>query len=252
MGRSGRVALTFAALTVVLGVAASACGSSGPSEGALAGKSPTAVLSTSIKAYHLQKSVTFVTKTVAGKASTVQVGAVSATAASESVRSSTLPVLQAILVDGSAYLRAGSQFLEQQLSMSAAQAAAHAGQWISFQKGDPGYSSITQSLSAGEAIVSFVPEEPNLRVSGATTFQGQSAVAVTGSPSSSPASGTTATVTFFVSTTAPYLPLGATVQVDNDNGKNIERVASVYGKYNQKVDPKAPSGAVPVTSLVSS
>ncbi len=250
--RRYRVALTFAALTAVLGVAASACGSSGPSEGALAGKSATSVLSTSIKAYHRQKSVTFVTKTVAGKTSTEQVGATSEAAATESVRSSTLPVLQAILVDGSAYLRAGSQFLEQQLSLSTAQAAAHAGQWISFQKGDPGYSTITQSLSAAEAIVQFVPEEPNLRVAGATTFGGQSAVAVTGSPSTAPPAGTTAFVTFFVSTTAPYLPLGATVQVNNDNGHNIERVASVYGKYNQKVDPKAPTGAVPITSLVSS
>ena len=52
--RPHRVGLTFAALTAVLGVAASACGSSGPSEGALAGKSATAVLSLSIKAYHRQ------------------------------------------------------------------------------------------------------------------------------------------------------------------------------------------------------
>ena len=206
----------------------------------------------SVKAYHHQKSVSFVTKTVAGKASTTQVGAVSEKAASESVSSSTLPVLQAVLVDGAVYLRAGTQFLEQQLGLSTSQAAAHAGQWISFQKGDPGYSTISQSLSAGEAIVSFVPEEPNLRVSGATTFQGRSAVAVTGSPASSPGAGTVATVTLFVSTVAPYLPLGATVQVNENTGKNIERVASVYGKYNQKVDPKAPTGAVPITSLVSS
>ena len=102
MGRRRGVALSFVALTSVLGVAASACGNSGPSEGALAGKSATAVLSLSIKAYHRQKSVTFVTKTVAGKASTVQVGATSEKAASESVHSSTLPILQAILVAGHA------------------------------------------------------------------------------------------------------------------------------------------------------
>ncbi len=217
----------------------------------MAGKSATAILSISIKAYHRQKSVSFVTKTVAGKASTVQVGATSTDAASESVRSSTLPVLQAVLVSGTAYLRAGSQFLEQQLSLSTAQATAHAGQWISFQKGDPGYSSITQSLSAGEAIVQFVPEEPNLSVGGATTFGGQSAVAVKGSPASSSPAGTVTTVTLFVSTVAPYLPLGATVQVDDNGGRNVERVASVYGKYNHKVDPKAPTGAVPITSLTS-
>jgi hypothetical protein len=252
MGRRRGVAYVFVALTVLLGVAASACGNSGPSEGALAGKSATAILSLSVSAYHRQKSVSFVTKTVAGKASTVQVGATSDKAASESVSSSNVPVLQAVLVDGSVYLRAGTQFLEQQLSLSTAQASAHAGQWISFQKGDPGFSSISQSLSAGEAIVSFVPEEPKLRVAGATTFQGQSAVAVTGSPTSSSGAGTVATVTMFVSTTAPYLPLGATVQVNQNTGQNVERIASVYGKYNERVDPKAPTGAIPITSLTSS
>ena len=86
MSRRRGVAYGFVALTAVLGVAASACGNSGPSEGALAGKSATAVLSISVKAYHRQKSVSFVTKTVAGKTSTVQVGAISKKAASESVQ----------------------------------------------------------------------------------------------------------------------------------------------------------------------
>ena len=251
-GRRGRIACGFVALTALLGVAASACSSnSGPSEGALAGKSATAILSLSVKAYHRQSSVTFATKTIAGKASTLQTGATSKDAASESVSSSKLPVLQAVLVGGTVYLRAGSQFLEQQLGLSTAQAAAHSGQWISFQKGDPGFSTISQSLSAGEAIVSFVPEEPHLRVAGAVTFQHQSAVAVTGSPASAPAAGTVATVTLFVSTTAPYLPLGATVQVNQNTGQSIERIASVYGKYNKKVDPKAPTGSIPITSLTS-
>ncbi len=247
-----RVALTFAGLTAVLGLAASACGSSGPSEGALAGKSATAVLSISIKAYHRQQSVSFVTRTVAGTASTIQVGETSAKAATESVRSGTTPVLDAVLVNGTGYLRAGTQFLEQQLSMSAQVATAHAGQWISFEKGNPGYSAVTQSLTPGEAIFQFVPDEPDLRVAGATTFQGQSVVAVTGSPATAPPAGTTATVTMFVSSTAPYLPLGATLQVNDNGGKNVERAASVYGRYNKKVDPKAPTGAVPITSLVSS
>ena len=56
----------------------------------------------------------------------------------------------------------------------------------------------------------------------------------------------------FVSSTAPYLPLGATLQVNDNGGKNVERAASVYGRYNEKVDPRAPTGAVPITSLVSS
>ena len=247
--------MTFAALTAVLGVAASACGSSGPSEGALAGKSATAVLSLSIKAYHRQHSVSLCHQDASpARRARSQVGATSKTAASESVRSRQVPVARGILVDGSAYLRAGSQFLGAAAqSLSTAQAAANAGQWISFKKGDPGYSTITQSLSARQRPSSqFVPEQPNLRVAGATTFDGTRAR----SPYRGAGHGTCgrhdANVTFFVSTTAPYLPLGATVQVNNDNGHNLERVASVYGKYNHKVDPKAPTDAVPITSLVSS
>lgn len=250
--RRHRVALSFVGVTAVMGLAASACGNSGPSEGALAGKSATAVLSTSIKAFHRQKSVSFVTRTVAGKSNTVQVGETSPKTATESVRSGTTPVLDALLVDGTAYLRAGTQFLEQQLTMSTQEATAHAGQWISFEKGNPGYSAVTQSLTPGEAIFQFVPEEPKLRVAGATTFQGQSVLAITGSPATAPPAGTVATLTMFVSTTAPYLPLGATLQVNDNGGKNVERAASVYGRYNKKVDPKAPTGAVPITSLVSS
>ncbi len=249
--RRRRVSLACAALTATLAVTAAACGSSGPSDGALAGKSATAVLTTSIKAYHRQASVGFVTKTVAGKVSTIEIGATSDTEASESVRTNTQPLLQAVLTGGTAYLRAGTQFLEEQLSLSDQQAAAYAGKWISFQKGNPGYSSIVQSLSRGEAILQFVPEQPNLRVAGDTSFGGHSVVAVTGSPSSAAAAGTTAKVTLFVSTTAPYLPLGATVEVDNTGGGNVERVATVFGKYNAKVDPKAPTGATPITSLTS-
>ena len=143
--RRRRVALTFAALTATLGVTAAACGSSsGPSAGALAGKSATTVLSTSIKAYHKQSSVSFVTKTVIGKTSTVQVGATSDGAATESVRSGTTPIIDAVLVDGTAYVRAGTQFLEEELSLSTQQATTYAGQWISFKKGDPGFSTLSE------------------------------------------------------------------------------------------------------------
>jgi len=250
--RRRRVAVTFAGLMATLGVTAAACGgSSGPSEGALAGKSATAVLSTSIKAYHEQSSVSFVTKTVVGKTSTVQVGATSNGAATESVRAGTTPIIDAVLVDGTAYLRAGTQFLEQELSLSTQQATQYAGQWISFKKGDPGFSTISTSLGASDAIYSLVPEDPNLRVVGAASFSKHQVIAVSGSPASSPAAGDTAKLTMFVSTTAPYLPLGATLNVTDGSGKTVEQVAAVFGRYNAKVAPKAPTDAVPITSLTA-
>ena len=246
--RRRRVTPVSVALTATLVLAAASCSSS-PSEGALQGKSATAILSISVSAYHRQKSVHFVTKTVAGAANTVEVGATSGSAAIETVTSGTTPVLQAVLKDGTAYLRASSDVLQRTFNLKASTANANAGKWVSMEKGDPGYAAVTESLSTGDAIFQFVPEEPNLKVGGVTQFGGQTAVAVVGSPAGSVSAGTTVRVTMFVSTTAPYLPLGATLQVDNDDGTNIERVATVYGKWTQKVDPPDPQGATPITSL---
>ncbi len=240
---------TALAATAVLSCALAACGGGGPTAGALAGKTPTQILTLSVKAYHRQPSVHFVTKTVSNSQTTIEVGAASSTAATESVRAGNTPALDAILVDDMAYVRAGNAFLEGALQLSATTAGAYAGKWISFHKGDPGYPSIAANLSPGAAILDFVPAEPNLRLAGVTQFSGRTAVVVSGSPQR-PSTNGIANVSLFVSTTAPYLPLGATVVVRDGRGHTTERVASVYGKWDKKVDPNAPSNAVPFTSIM--
>jgi hypothetical protein len=245
-----RRAVTWAALTstVVLSCVFAACGGGGPTAGALAGKTPTQILTISVKAYHSQPSVHFVTKTVSSSQTTVEIGAASSTAATESVTTGGKAALDAMLVDKTVYVRGGTAFLQGALQLSAKTAAAYAGKWISFHKGDPGYPSIAANLSPGAAILDFVPEEPHLRVAGITQFSGHTAVVVSGSPGQPPTNGI-ANVSLFVSTTAPYLPLGATVVVRDGRGTTAERVASVYGKWDTKVDPTPPSGAVPFTSI---
>jgi hypothetical protein len=248
-----RRASTWAALTATTALSCAllaACGGGGPTAGALAGKTPTQILTISIKAYHRQASVHFATKTVSQSPSqtTIEVGAASSSAASESLRQGSQSALDAILVDQTAYVRAGNAFLEGALQLSAKTAAAYAGKWISFHKGDPGYPSIAANLSPGAAIVEFVPEEPHLRVAGVAQFGGHTAVVVSGGPGRPPANGI-ASVSMFVSTTAPYLPLGATVVVSDGHGHTTERLAAVYGKWGEKVDPTPPSSAVPFTSI---
>ena len=237
------------AFTALLPLTAAACGNGGPSEGALQGKSATAVISTALRAYHHQRSVSFVTRTVSNGTTTVQTGATNGTDAIETARSGSELVIQAILVDGVAYVRAIPSFLENGLDLSASTASAYAGKWISLQKGDSQYTHIVVSLSPTEAILQFVPEEPNLKVEGATTVAGIGAIAVSGSPAGTVSPGTTATSTMFVSTTAPYLPISSTLVATDSTGKNIERVVAAFGKWNQKVDPVAPSGATPFASL---
>jgi hypothetical protein len=248
-GGRRRLGITFVALAAALGITASACSSS-PTEGALAGKSATAILSLSVTAYHHQKSVHFATTTVAGKDKTVLIGASSEPAAIETVQTgSGVALLDAVLSGETGYVRGPANLLEQTFGLSSATATAYAGKWISLEKGDTGYSTVVQSLSPSAAIENFVPQEPNLKVGGVSQFAGQTAVAVEGSPTGQAPAGGGAGVTMFVSTSAPYLPLGATLTVDNANGSNAERVAAVYGKWNENVDPTVPKDATPLSTL---
>ena len=242
----------WAAALVVIGVAvvATACGSGSP-EGALAGKSASQIVSTSISAYHHQQSLRFVTRTVEGSQEQTQLGDVSDRAAAETVRSGKDPVVEAVLVQQVAYLQAGTQLLKSVLGLPSAAATAHAGSWISISPGDSAYQSVSSSLTPTAAIQLFVPQEPHLTVLGTTQFNGQQTVAVSGSPAATSPSGTTATVTLFVSTASPYLPVGATLVVKSTSGKVVERQASLYGRWNQKVEPVAPKNATPVSSLTS-
>lgn len=238
--------------TATLGLSLAAC-SSGPSEGGLQGKTATAITSESIQAYHRQESVHYLTKTIVGKTTTVESGATSrAGSAEETVTTNGHPVAEAVLVDHDAYLRATADFLKSALNLPSSTATTYGGKWISFQAGQTGYSSIVSSLSPTEAISVFVPQDPNLHVGGATSVAGHGAVAIVGSPGpgGQVAAATTATTTLFVSTTAPYLPLSATtLTTNNGSEKPFEQVASVYGKWNQKLDPIVPKGATPITTV---
>lgn len=238
--------------TAVLGLSLAAC-SSGPSEGALEGKTATAITSLSIQAYHRQQSVHYVTKTIVGKSTTIESGATSLSgSAEEIVTTDGHPVVEAVLVDHDAYLRGSAAFLKNALNLSSSAATAYEGKWISFQAGQTAYSLVVASLSPTQAIEEFVPQEPNLRLGGATSVAGHGAVAILGSPGpgAQQAPGTTATTTLFVSTTAPYLPLSATILVVNHGStKPLEQVASVYGQWNKKLDPVVPKGATPITTV---
>jgi hypothetical protein len=249
--RPGRHVPIVVALTA-LAVFAAACGNSGPSQGALAGKTATAITGISIKAFHRQSSVQFATKTIVGTTTTLETGATSVTGnAAETVTTDGHPTLESVLVDHIAYIQTTTAVLEHALNLSSSVATAYSGKWISLQEGDAEYQSVVNSLAPTQSIIQFVPEEPNLRVAGATSVGGKGVVAVTGSSSGQVESGDTAGLTLFVSTSSPYLPVSASVEVKDGAGKSVERVASVYGKWNEPVDPIAPKGATPISTLTS-
>jgi hypothetical protein len=231
-----------------LGMLLSACG--GPSAGALQGKSATDVVSLSITALHHQRSFHFVSKTVNGAQTQIQIGDVSNSSAAESVQSGSHPILDAVLVDGVSYLRAGTKLLESALDLSVSAANAHAGTWLAIEKGDAAYSEVVDSLSATSAIEFFVPEEPHLHVAGIVTFSGTNALAVEGSSAAAPSNGDVGNITLFVSTLSPFLPLGATLVVTDRAGRVVERDAALFGKWNERVAPRIPRGATPLSSII--
>ena len=153
------------------------------------------------------------------------------------------PRLDAVLVDGTAYVRAGTQFLEEELSLSTQQATQYAGQWISFKKGDPGFSTLSQSLGASDAIYPLVPEEPNLRVVGAASFSGHRPSRCTGSPASSPAAGDDREADDVRLDHGALPPSGRDVgRGQQRQRQTVERLATVFGSYNAKVDAEGSDG----------
>ena len=221
-----------------------ACGSSGPSEGALQGKTATAITGMSIEAYHRQQSVSFVTKTVVGTTSTIEIGATSrAGAAAETVTTNGRPVIDAVFVDNVAYLRSTASFLEHSLNLSTSTATAYAGKWISLQEENAAFKGVVSSLSPTQAIRQFVPEEPNLRVAGATSVGGRTAVAVSGKPfgpAPTRQHGDNHAVRLDDRTLLAHQLDGR--GQETRRGRRRERLASVYGKIQQACPPDRPKG----------
>lgn len=244
-----RNAAAAAAALAASGVLGASCSSS--PEGGLAGKSASQIVSLAVTALHHQPSFHFVSRTKQGSTTETQIGDVGAKLAAESVAQGSKPVLDARLVGGVVYLQAGTDLLENVLGLSSSVASAHAGDWVAVHRTDSAYSDVASSLTATSAIELFVPEEPNLKVAGVTTVQGRKVVAVEGTSASTPTTAAVGKVTLFVSTTAPYLPVGGTVVVTDASGAIQEQDAVLFGRWGEKVHAVAPKGAAPLATLTA-
>lgn len=200
----------------------------------------------SVKAFHHQRSFHFVTTLSQGSRSELEVGNVSDSAADETLQSGQHPIIDAVRLPEEVYVRTDTQFLEQDLHLSSALAQKYSGKWLSVSHSATLFGQVAADLSATSAISLFVPEEPGLRLAGTTTFSGHRALAVQGSAPVGSGPGETSTVTLFVSTSRPFLPIGATLEFSDAEGKVVERAATLYGRWNERVDPVAPAGSVPL------
>ena len=117
-----------------------------------------------------------------------------------------------------------------------------AGKWVRVPASNPNYKNISSAVLLA-SLVQNVFQMNFLRDLGPRTFHGVATVALKGSPPNN-TPGTSQTQTVYVSTTAPYLPVGiATTFLEGVNGTGT----ILFSRWGETVQVKAPAGFVVAT-----
>ena len=118
---------------------AAACGNSGPSEGALAGKTATAVTAHPFGPFTAAVGAVFHQDVVGKDHHAPGRCDQRVRRRVETVTTNGVPVIDAVVVDHVAYVRTTQAVLEQTFSLPAGTASSYSGKWISLSSGDAGY-----------------------------------------------------------------------------------------------------------------
>lgn len=118
-----------------------------------------------------------------------------------------------------------------------------ANEWVRVPSGNANYATISSAILMPSLIRSTV-QMTSLQDLGVKVFHGRQTVAVKGSPPNT-TPGTSVTQTVYVSTAAPYLPVGlTTVFLEGVNGAGT----SLFSRWGEKVTVASPSHYVTATS----
>lgn len=218
-----------------------ACG--GPAAGGLAGKSAAEVIALARAAATKEGSFHFIDQTGTGSQAQRLVGDSAANAGEQALKGPN-GVLEVRLVDSIIYVNASEAVLESALTLSAAVAAPNAGKWISLKSTDAPYQTVARTLEPTAELTPYTPVG-SLKIGNVTTLRGRTVLAVSGSASSQ--AGAQATATLYVSTTAPYVPVGGSLIGTGSQKSESEVVA--FTAWGEKVRPQVPTGAIPFSSL---
>jgi hypothetical protein len=231
----------FALGTVAIWSAAAAAGASTPTAAQL--------LSDSVNAAMGANSLHFVDKTVAGKVHQTLVGNVSAATAGEQVTSSAAPVTVE-LIDGVAYVQAGTSVLQSSLGLPATGAQTGNGKWVAVHSSDAAFSELTQDLTIGSEINSYIPAS-HLKLGKVHTLAGRKVVTISGTAPSSASNnvkGAKGTAFLVVPLQAPYLPIEAGLTINSSKGSFNE--AAAFADWNAKVTLTPPPNPILYSSLL--
>lgn len=235
--------LAIVATLLVVPVVA-ACG--GPTAGALAGKSAEQVIQLAQAAANQKGSFHFVDETGTGSSAQVLTGDVSGADSEEQVKgpNGTLAVR---LLGSTIYVQASTLVLENALKLPASVASKEAGKWISLRPTDAPYQTAVKALEPDSEVAPYIPAG-DLKVGSVTTLRGENVLAVSGTASTT--AGAPAVATIYVSTTAPFVPVGASLTGTGSKSSDNEVVA--FAAWGETVHPSLPTGAVAYSSLKSS
>jgi len=140
---------------------------------------------------------------------------------------------QLVLVKGIVYFNDDAALLKDQFGVSNSK---WANQWIAIPPTNGNYSRFAAGVILSQSVASLFPGS-SLSVVGVQQYMGQRAVVLRGKPAA--AEGISGTVTTYISTAAPFLPLGASVS-GTQSGTTITGTAST-AQWGQPVTLTAPS-----------
>lgn len=223
---------------------AAACG--GTSAGALSGKSATQVLSSAETAAKNEKSFHFIDQTGSGKNAERLVGDISNQNGQEEL-TNPYGTLEVRLVGPTVYVAGNAQSLELALGLTAALAKKYATKWISLISADEPYAKVAEAMLPGAELEDYVPSG-DLTIGKVTTLRKHGVLPISGTaPSTATGKGI---ATLYVSTTAPYVPVGGSLTgTASENGEN-EVVA--FTAWGESISYTAPSTSVAFSSLSAS
>jgi hypothetical protein len=235
---------TFIACALLMSLSACSNASNG-----LNGMSPGQVLMTSVAAARQIGSFHFVDRDGSGTEAQLLVGDAGTIAAQQTL-SGGGGRLDVRLADGVVYIRAGQTTLQGVIGLSMAKALTESGKWLSITAKGKGYAQIVQTLKPGSEFNSFIPQAP-LSVGSQTKLHGIPVLPVTGSAAPNAALGVmNSRATLFVSTRAPYLPVGGTLTgIDVHGRRQSDQVA--FTRWGERIHPARPSKVVTAASLLA-
>jgi hypothetical protein len=226
---------------------AAACGSGGggAATGVLGSKTAKQVLASAVVAAKKSGTVHFkLLGTESGQTESI-VGDASSGDGREIITAGSVKI-EALVVHGAAYVEGNTGGLEDQMELSATDAATYAGKWISVASTDAPYASLTKAVTLASTLSELQPTG-KLSLTAATTKAAHAVIGVHGGLPGSPVKGTTGSATLYVSTSHPTVPIVFDATETSSGTK--ETSVGTFSKWGKPLNLVAPTATVAFSSL---